>query len=952
MIKSRLGRMNKMKNITAATHTSQNLIRSTIATIALLFILSNPLFSMSKAPKEAEEMKVPEVWVHSGFDGFSQGHFENAGNNLYVNARGEIEIINHFDVNSDGYVDLILANSHDRVERGPTWVFTPEKGPGENWKRHVMSADSGWMSRVADVDGDGHNDLVTVNAHNGVTSELPCYIYWGGPDGPEASRTDLPTIGAYDVMTLDLNRDGRLDLIMPSAWKDSHNPAKPRLAHVYIQGDNRSFEDKGKDYGIEATGALGIATEDLNNDGYSEIVLASYRTDRVELNTESLLYWGTEDGVNAEEPFILPTYGARQVILADLNGDGSNDITFSGSGQVRVYWNEGGNIDIESSVVIEAAGHSAEFSTEVIRAAISDVDADGTPDLLIATSDGVQIRSGDNLEKVKATVKVKNSRWITAADLDGDDLPELIISKHYEGNEFRTKSPIYWNSPDGYSDDNTSWVPTIGVVGNTVGDLDGDGTPEVIFNNVDDGHVHAVPSYVYLGNAEADYSVENRLELETIHGNNSFVADLNLDGYPEVVFGIPDALRIYNGMAGGISPDKFTDINTGHIAYDLEIADFNRDGYLDILSVALVKVFKDDPDKTSVIYYGSADGFSNSRIDRIKNYGFGSTIGDVNKDGFIDIAFHDLRNQLLIYFGQADGFSDNHMQYLPCAATGDAVRLNLADLNNDGWLDLIAGILGTRLRHKDTLRIFYGSPAGYNTENIQELFGGYSARYTGVADYNNDGNLDLMVSAYATPTTRVPPAQLFWGNGSGLDLENPVNFEAYGSGDVTQIDLNRDGWIDIVLACHRDDIGHQVDSLIYWNGPDGFFSKEPTRLPGLGPHGMYANNHGNAFTRKPEENYFSPPFALGNRGSSRIHWESKETELLKIKFQLRWSETEESLEAATWLGPDGDKSYYETSGEAIQGIPNDAQWLQYKATLVSPYGCGSPKLKEVRIEYL
>lgn len=950
MVKPYLWRSYNMKNKLNSARQAQQRIHATVATLALLLIFSSPLFSMSKAPVEAEEMKAPEVWVHRGFDGFSQGHFENAGNNLYVNAKGVIEIINHFDVNSDGYVDIILANSHDRVERGPTWVFTPEKGSGENWKRHQMSADSGWMSRVIDVDGDSHNDLVTVNAHNGVTSELPCYIYWGGPDGLEASRTDLPTIGAYDVLALDINRDGRLDLITPSAWKDSHNPAKPRLAHIYIQGENRSFEDRGKEYEVMATGALGIAARDLNNDGYADIVLASYREGRVNLNTESLLYWGTEDGVNAEEPFILPTYGARQVILDDLNRDGSIDITFSGSGQVRVYWNEEGNIDRENPVIIEAAGHTAEFSSEVIRVDISDVDADEIPELLIATSEGVQIRSGDNLEKVKATVKVKNSRWITAADLDGDELPELIISKHYEGNEFRTKSPIYWNGPDGYSDENTSWVPTIGVVGNTVGDLNGDGTPEVIFNNVDDGHVHAVPSYVYFGNAEAEYSVENRLELETIHGNNSLVADLNLDGYPEVVFGVPDRLRIYDGMPAGISPDKYTDINTGHVAYDLETADFNRDGYLDLLSVALEKNFSGDSGKTSIIYYGSADGFSNSRIDRLKNHGFGSTIGDVNNDGHLDIAFHDLRNQLLIYFGQSDGFSESHMQYLPCAATGDAVRLNLADLNNDGWLDLIAGILGTRLRHKDTLRIFFGSPDGYDPENIQEYFGGYSARYTGVADYNNDGNLDLMVSAYATPTTRVPPAQLFWGNGKGLDLENPVNFKAFGSGDVIQIDLNRDGWIDIVLACHRDDIGHQVDSLIYWNGPDGFFAREPTRLPCLGPHGMYANNHGNAFTRKPEENYFSPPFELGGREASHLYWESEETELLRIKFQLRWGVTEEALEAATWSGPYGDKLYYESSGEAIQGIPNDAQWLQYKATLVSPYGCGSPKLKEVRIE--
>ncbi len=905
---------------------------------------------MGKAPKEVEEMKAPEVWVHKGFDGFSQGQFENAGNNLYVNAKGEIEIINHFDVNRDGYVDIILANSHDKVERGPTWVYSPEKSSGENWKRHQMSADMGLMSKVIDVDGDGHNDLVTMIGHNGVTSELPFYIYWGGPDGPGASRTDLPVIGAFDVIASDINRDGRLDLIMPSAWKDSHNPAKPRLVHVYIQGENRSFEDRGKEYGMMATGAVGIAAADLNSDGYADIVLASSRVGKAELNTESLLFWGTENGVNAEEPFTLPTYGASQVILEDLNQDGSIDITFSGGGQARVYWNKSGAIDTKNPVIIKRAGQTDEFNTAVVRAEISDVDADGIPDLLIATIDGIQIRSGDELEKVKSTVKVKNSRWITAADLDGDELPELIISKHYGGNEYRTKSPIYWNGPDGYSDDNASWVPTIGVIGNTAGDLDGDGIPEVIFNNVNDGHVHTVPSYIYLGNAEAEYSAENRLELETIHSNVSFIADLNLDGYPEVVFSIPKALRIYEGVSEGINPEKFTDLHTGHDHFDLETTDFNRDGYLDILAVSLVIEITDDPEKTSIIFYGSEDGYSNSRIDRIKNHGFTSAIGDINNDGYIDIAFHDFGDRLLIYFGQVDGFSENNRQYLPCAATGDVVKINFADLNKDSWLDMIVSILGTRLRHKDTLRIFYGSPDGYTPENIQEYFGAYSARYTGVADYNNDGNLDLVVSAYATPTTRVPPAQLFWGNGKGLDLENPINFEAYGSGDVLQIDLNRDGWIDIVLACHRDDIGHKVDSLIYWNGPDGFFATEPTRLPGLGPHGMYSYDHGNAYTRKPEEHYFSPPYELGNREASHIHWESEETDLLNIKFQLRWSETEEGLEDAAWSGPDGDKSYYETSGEAIEGSASNVQWLQYKATFISPYGCGSPKLKEVRID--
>jgi len=113
---------------------------------------------------------------------------------------------------------------------------------------------------------------------------------------------------------------------------------------------------------------------------------------------------------------------------------------------------------------------------------------------------------------------------------------------------------------------------------------------------------------------------------------------------------------------------------------------------------------------------------------------------------------------------------------------------------------------------------------------------------------------------------------------------------------------------------------------------------------------MYKRDHGNAFTRKPEENYISPPYELGKKKVNAIKWISEETDLLKIKFQLRESETQAGLDDAAWLGPEGEESYYETSGESIESLQNNSRWLQYKATFISLYGCGSPKLKEVRFE--
>jgi len=69
------------------------------------------------------------AWIHKGFEQFSKGRFDNGGDKLYMNAKDVIEMIHRFDVNNDGYVDIILPNSHGYSERGPTWIYTPAK-PG------------------------------------------------------------------------------------------------------------------------------------------------------------------------------------------------------------------------------------------------------------------------------------------------------------------------------------------------------------------------------------------------------------------------------------------------------------------------------------------------------------------------------------------------------------------------------------------------------------------------------------------------------------------------------------------------------------------------------------------------------------------------------------------------------------------------------------------------------
>ncbi|MBL9215539.1 MAG: VCBS repeat-containing protein [Opitutaceae bacterium] len=886
--------------------------------------------------------------VNRGFEDFARGAFEDGGSNLYVNAQGKVQMIHTWDVNGDSYPDLVLANSHDYKERGPTRIHRVALPGQVETPFQELANDSGWMSRIVDLDQDGFVDLIVANGENGVSSELLSYIYWGGPRGLTGQRTDLPTMGAYDVAVLDLDRDGKLDLVFPSAWTDHHNPGQPLLARVYLAKGDRTFNDASERFGISGTAAVAIAAADLNGDGQSDLVVANYRRD-FELDTASVIYWGTPAGVEARNPQRILTHGAQNVILADLNGDHAPDIVFSGANRVQICWNQQGKFSAEHQRIISAPGFSSMFSNGTVRCAVADLDLDAVPELILATREGLEIRSSSDLSRVQQRLAVKDLHWVSAADLNGDGRPELISSRYTDGMLYDTTSPIFWNSATGFSSDRVTWIPTQGAVGNTAGDLDGDGSPEVVFNSTMSGHLKGIHNYIYWGNQDAAYGPAHRLELPTDGTGQAFVADLDLDGWPECVFTGPGAdLRIFAGSPSGPSADRYTDLPANEGIQDLQVADFNRDGYLDILAVS--QVYDTSPAtlaKSARIYHGSRQGFALERSQPLPMYGNAAYLADVNRDGFLDILCNDKRDYILIYFGGRAGYAEERSAKVPAV---NPLAVNTADLNGDGWLDLIISCGGHYRRLKDTHRIYYGSPKGFREENSQTYSAGYTPIFTAVADFNRDGNLDLAATAYSSATERVLPARIFWGNGKRIDFEHPFNLPAESAAAVTQLDLNRDGWVDLVYACHRNDVTHQVDSLIYWNGPQGFDPKRSTRLPGLGPHGMTARDRGNAYTRKPQESYVSEPFDLRDDAVTRLRWVADLPPDAGLKFQLRWAARREDLDRAEWRGPQGPGTYFENSGGDVGSDEKTGRWMQYRALFIMPYGGKSAVLTEVRLE--
>ena len=206
-------------------------------------------------------------------------------------------------------------------------------------------------------------------------------------------------------------------------------------------------------------------------------------------------------------------------------------------------------------------------------------------------------------------------RVIRAGDLDGDGWHDIVFSNSHDGTTPRLDSYIYWGSASGFSASSRTSLPTLGARGNSVADLNGDGYLDVAFSNHRDDTTYRVDSYIYWGSASG-FSASSRTLLPTLGAIGNSVADLNGDGYLDVVFSNQrdDTTHrvdsyIYWGSASGFSASSRTSLPTVG-AYGNSVADLNGDGYLDV-------VFSNYEDDTtyrvdSYIYWGSALGLSPS----------------------------------------------------------------------------------------------------------------------------------------------------------------------------------------------------------------------------------------------------------------------------------------------------------------------------------------------------
>jgi len=202
------------------------------------------------------------------------------------------------------------------------------------------------------------------------------------------------------------------------------------------------------------------------------------------------------------------------------------------------------------------------------------------------------------------------------------------------------------------------------------------------------------------------------------------------------------------------------------------------------------------------IYWNSALGFDTTRkavLEGLNAFPQGFCVADLDCDGYEDIAIAEYDNKVHIFYGSVNGYSSNANDSIILNSEGVQHPL-VADINNDGYLDIIVSA---------QYRVyFYYGPGPFHTLLPADSIASLSVwiNRLNLSDLNYDGLLDLTISHSSG-------LDIYWGP----DFSSKITLNASSNSDHSVADLNKDGYLDIYIN-HSD----YYSDPIYWGSATGF----------------------------------------------------------------------------------------------------------------------------------
>jgi Bacterial Ig-like domain (group 3)/FG-GAP-like repeat len=314
------------------------------------------------------------------------------------------------------------------LNRGDGTLFPAVSYPsGGSWVRSVA---------IADVNGDHKPDLIVAASYNpGNPQSLGAIgVLLGNGDGTFQSATTYESGGggATFVKAADVNGDGKPDLIV--AHEGGANSPISEIGVLLGEGDG-TFQP-ATTYSADGWGTYSLDVIDINHDGKLDVVVAVNCPDPQTCSEGALgVLLGNGDGTL--QPVVLylsDDNNGPTLATADINGDGNPDVVLStqarvngDNGAVTVFLGNGdGTFQIPVSY---APGGSGPTSV-----AVTDVSKDGVPDVLVANyfdvTVGQLLGNKDGTLQPASTYSTNGTSpaSIAIADMNRDGRPDLVVA--------------------------------------------------------------------------------------------------------------------------------------------------------------------------------------------------------------------------------------------------------------------------------------------------------------------------------------------------------------------------------------------------------------------------------------------------------------------------------------------------------------------------------------------
>ena len=312
------------------------------------------------------------------------------------------------DLNGDGHPD-IAANA------GPTIEIYLQSATTPGTFLHGQSITTVWNTAVAigDLDGDGRDDLVAVEG-----GTVGVYLQaQNGTLGPPAHYG--VGMNPWHVAIGDLNGDGKPDLAVANGNSNDIS--------ILLQSSAGAFGSAAS-LNAGANQPVYVAIGDLDGDGHADIVAAHPNSAQVSVHLQS-----PSGGAQFRSPTLFDTgeQNPWSVTIGDMNGDGKPDLVAGGGPRPSVLLQS----TVNRGSFATGAGVGLTTFSAVIFVAVADLDGDGRLDIIGSHNDTNQVAV--NLHKGTTNAAFfdpalfsvgSQPQGIAAGDLDGDGKPDLVIA--------------------------------------------------------------------------------------------------------------------------------------------------------------------------------------------------------------------------------------------------------------------------------------------------------------------------------------------------------------------------------------------------------------------------------------------------------------------------------------------------------------------------------------------